>query len=244
MDEKKKIVKEKYAEALTKAEKEKNTVRTEGSVIHSSRPEQGLFSQEIMAPSFGCIYNLPAQANITKGMTVIDFGSGTGYDLIKAVRLTGPTGKVIGVDMTKEMVEKAKKNMEKMGYENVEIIYAEIEDIPLPEKIADVIISNCVINLAPDKLAVFKEVFRLLKSGGRLVDGDKIAKEPLPKSLQENTDAWCGCVSGALTEEGYKKTLQKAGFTDIQISLDKEDSFQWEGEEIMIYSGILRATKP
>lgn len=237
-------VKEKYAEALEKSKEKKDTsCCTEGSPIEHKRPEKGLFSGELIAPSFGCIYDLPGRADIKSGEVIVDFGSGSGYDLIRAAKLTGPKGKAIGIDMTSEMIEQSKANAEKMGLKNIEVKLGEIENVPLEDNIADVVISNCVINLSPDKQAVFNEAYRILKPGGRLVDADKIAEKEHPKSLLENADAWCGCVSGALTKEGYLEVIKKAGFEDIEIEVDDKSSFKWEGKDIILLNGIIRAVK-
>ena len=145
--------------------------------------------------------------------------------------------------MTPEMVKQAKENAEKMKLENIEIKLGEIENIPLEDNIADIIISNCVINLSPDKQSVFNEAYRILKPGGRIVDADKIAAQELPQSLKENSELWCGCVSGALTKEGYKEVMEKAGFKNIEIEIFDESTFTWEGEDILLYNGILKGTK-
>lgn len=240
----KETVKEKYAEALEKAKEKKDTVCcTEGSVLEHKRPERGLFGKDLIAPSFGCIFDLPGRVDIKDGDVVVDFGSGSGYDLIRAAKLSGSNGKAIGIDMTPEMVQQAKENVEKMGLANIEIKLGEIEKVPLEDEVADIVISNCVINLSPNKQAVFNEAYRILKSGGRLVDADKIAEEELPQNLRENPDAWCGCVSGALTKEGYIEIMEKAGFKEIEITIDDKSSFEWEGKKYTLLNGILRAVK-
>lgn len=237
-------VKEKYAEALEKAKEKKDTVCcSEGSVAEHNPPEKGLFSDGLIAPSFGCIFDLPGRADIKVGDVIVDFGSGSGYDLIRAAKLSGSHGKAIGIDMTPEMVQQAKENIEKMGLANVEIKLGEIEKVPLEDEVADIVISNCVINLSLNKQAVFNEAYRILKPGGRLVDADKIVEEELPQSLRDNPDAWCGCVSGALTKEGYTKIMEKAGFKDIEITIEDKSSFEWNGKKYTLLNGILRAVK-
>ena len=237
-------VKEKYAEALEKAKEKKDTLCcTEGSVVEHSRSERGLFTDTLIAPSFGCIYDLPGKAGIKEGDVIVDFGSGSGYDLIRASKLTGPDGKVIGIDMTPEMIEQAEENADKMNLINIEVKLGEIEKVPLEDEIADLVISNCVINLSPNKQAVFNEAYRILKKGGKLVDADKIAEEELPQSLRDNPDAWCGCVSGALTKEGYRQIMEKAGFQDIEIKIEDKSTFEWEGKKYTLLNGILRAAK-
>ena len=240
----KETVKDKYAKVLEKAKKNQDSsCCTEGSVVKHKRPEKGIFTGELIAPSLGCIYDLPGKADIKEGDVIVDFGSGSGYDLIRAAKLTGEKGKAIGIDMTPEMIEQARSNVQKMEIANVEIKLGEIEKVPLDDQVADLVISNCVINLSPDKQAVFNEAYRILKPGGRLVDADKIAAEELPRSLRENSDAWCGCVSGALTKEGYLSAIEKAGFIDITIDVADQSSFKWEDKEIIVHNGIIRARK-
>ncbi|NHJ39210.1 MAG: methyltransferase domain-containing protein [Asgard group archaeon] len=237
-------VRKKYAEALEKSkEKKDNACCADGLILDKKNLEKNLFNGELIAPSFGCIYDLSGIAEIKEGDIIVDFGSGSGYDLIRAAKLTGENGRVIGIDMTPEMVNQAQENAKKMKLENVIVKLGEIEKVPLDNNMADLVISNCVINLSPDKQAVFNEAYRILKSGGRLVDADKIAEEDLPQSLKENSDAWCGCVSGALTKEGYIEVIKKAGFRNISVEIVNQSSFKWEGKEIILHNGIIRATK-
>lgn len=244
MPEIKKTIKERYTEVIKRSQETKDAVCcSEGSIIKHKKHEKGLFEGTLIAPSLGCVYDLPGKANIRQGDVIVDFGSGSGYDLIRAAKITGKDGRVIGIDMTPEMIKQAKENFEKMGITNAEVKHGEIEKVPLEDEIADVVISNCVINLSPDKEAVFKEAFRILKPGGRLVDADKIAEEELPESLKNNPESWCSCVSGALTKDGYIELLEKAGFKDITVEIFDKSTFTWEGKEITLLNGLIEAQK-
>lgn len=161
-----------------------------------------------------------AAASIKEGETIIDLGSGAGFDSFLAANATGKKGKVIGIDMTPDMIKKARQNAEKDGYDNVEFILAEIEGIPLPDETADLIISNCVINLSPDKDKVFSEAYRLLKPGGRIMVSDIVLQKDLPKSILDSVEAYIGCISGAEKTEDYLGYIKDAGFRDIKI-MDK-----------------------
>jgi ubiquinone/menaquinone biosynthesis C-methylase UbiE len=158
-----------------------------------------------------------ATASIKEGETIIDLGSGAGFDSFLAANAAGKKGKVIGIDMTSGMVEKARKNAEKDGYDNVEFVLAEIEDIPLPDGTADLIISNCVINLSPDKDKVFSEAYRLLKPGGRVMVSDIVLRKDLPESILDSVEAYIGCVSGAEKIEDYLGYIKDAGFSEVKI---------------------------
>lgn len=195
--------------------------------------------------SFGCIYLRPILKDYLKqGMTVIDLGSGAGHDLMIAAELVGPNGKAVGVDFTDDMIKEARKNAQKNNHSNVTLVKANIRDIPLPDNSADVIISNCVINLALDKTQVFNEVFRLLKPGGIMIDADVIATKPLSREIRENPNLWCGCVGGALTKAEHEETLNEIGFTNIFVKLGEKDDVQFDAPELAIESGIIFAEKP
>jgi len=162
--------------------------------------------------------NPVAIASLKEGDTVLDLGSGAGFDVFLASPKVGSTGKIIGVDMTDEMLEKAKENAQKGSYTNVEFRKGDIENLPVDDDSIDVIISNCVINLAPDKEKVFKEAYRVLKTGGRLMVSDIVLSKPLPQELENDKELLIGCVSGAILKQDYLNLLEKAGFTNITIS--------------------------
>jgi len=158
-----------------------------------------------------------AIANLRPGEVVIDLGSGGGIDVLLAARKVGPTGKAIGIDMTKEMIELAKKNAKKAGLDNAEFHQATIDKLPLPDASVDCVISNCVINLAPDKNAVFREIARILKPGGRLAVSDIALKKPLPPELGSDLMAYVGCIAGAIPIEEYRKGLIDVGFAHVEV---------------------------
>lgn len=158
-----------------------------------------------------------ALASVKKGETVLDLGSGAGFDCFLAANKVGETGKVIGIDMTPEMVEKARENAEKGGYKNVEFRLGEIEDLPVEDSSVDVVISNCVINLSPDKESVFKEAFRVLTPGGKLIVSDIVLLKELPAFIKESAKAYTGCVAGAVLKDEYVKLIEKAGFVNVSV---------------------------
>ncbi len=165
--------------------------------------------------------NPTATANLKPGQVVVDLGSGGGLDVFLAAQKVGPTGKAIGIDMTEEMVNLARRNAAAAnggaGYANVEFHLATIDKLPLPDSSVDIVISNCVINLAPDKNAVFAEIERVLKPGGGLAVSDIVLKKELPAELGENVLAYVGCIAGAITIDEYKKGLQDAGLSHVEI---------------------------
>lgn len=161
--------------------------------------------------------NPTAIASLKEGEVVLDLGSGAGFDAFLASPKVGSAGKVIGVDMTDEMIEKAKENAIKGKYSNVEFRKGDIEELPVDDSFVDAIISNCVINLAPDKDKVFKEAYRVLKTGGRLMISDVVLTKPLPEELKNDKELLVGCVSGAILKQDYLKLLEKAGFANITI---------------------------
>ncbi|MEJ5375313.1 MAG: arsenite methyltransferase [bacterium] len=161
--------------------------------------------------------NPVALASLKEGQTVLDLGSGAGFDCFLAARKVGPHGKVIGVDMTPEMIQKARKNAREGGFQNVEFRLGEIEHLPAPDNSVDVIISNCVINLATDKAQVFREAFRVLRPGGRLMVSDIVLEGELPESIRSSVAAYVGCVAGAMQKEDYLGAMEKAGFQDVRV---------------------------
>ena len=161
--------------------------------------------------------NPTATANLREGETVVDLGSGGGLDVFLAARKVGPTGRAIGIDMTPEMLDLARRNAEKSGLTNVEFHRATIDRLPLPDASADCVISNCVINLAPDKAAVFREIARVLKPGGRLAVSDIALKRELPPELGNDLMAYVGCIAGAIMIEDYRRGLIEAGFAHVEV---------------------------
>jgi arsenite methyltransferase len=161
--------------------------------------------------------NPVALASLKEGETVIDLGSGGGFDCFLAARQVGKSGRVIGVDMTPEMLDKARENARKGDYSNVEFRLGEIENLPAADNVADIIISNCVINLSPDKGRVFQESFRVLKPGGRLMVSDIVLLHELPKAIMDSVAAYTGCVAGALLKDDYLGAMRQAGFQEIKI---------------------------
>jgi ubiquinone/menaquinone biosynthesis C-methylase UbiE len=169
----------------------------------------------------GC--GLPTQfANIQKGDTVIDLGSGAGNDAFVARAEAGETGKVIGVDFTEAMITQARNNAEKLGYNNVEFRFGDIEKMPVTANVADVVVSNCVLNLVPNKDGVFKEIFRVLKPGGHFSISDIVLVGDLPPALKETAEMYAGCVSGAIQKEVYLELINANGFTNITLQKEKQ----------------------
>lgn len=161
--------------------------------------------------AFGC-GNPTAIAALKPGETILDLGSGGGIDCFLAAKMVGPSGHVYGVDMTPEMIALARKNAGKVGATNVDFRLGEIEHLPLEDSSVDVIISNCVINLSPDKDQVFREAFRVLRPGGRLQVSDIVWTQPVPESVKDDLEAWAGCIAGALVESDYLSKINAAGF--------------------------------
>lgn len=165
--------------------------------------------------------NPTAIASLKEGETVIDLGSGGGFDCFLASKKVGKTGRIIGVDMTAEMIDKARRNAKTGNYNNVEFRLGEIEHLPAADNTADVIISNCVINLSPDKEQVFREMFRVLKPGGRITVSDIVLLGDLPKSILNSVAAYAGCVAGALHRDEYLKIAESVGFKNIEVLKEK-----------------------
>ena len=211
--------------------------------------EELAFAPEGANLGLGC-GNPQAIADLKPGEVVVDLGSGAGFDCFLAARGVGPTGRVIGVDMTPEMVASARENARKAGLDNVEFRLGEIEHLPVADASADVIISNCVINLSPDKPAVFRDAFRVLKPGGRLAVSDVVATAELPESWKDDMRLLSACISGAVDIDTLSRMLGDAGFVDIDIR-PKEESREfireWEPEtelEDYVLSAAIRATRP
>jgi len=171
---------------------------------------------DAVAVSAGC-GNPTAIARLKPGMTVVDLGSGGGIDAFLSAKKVGPNGKVIGIDATPEMIFRARKTAKEHGYENVEFRLGEIEHIPLDQGVADVVISNCVINLSPDKGQVFREAYRVLKPGGKLAVSDIVLLKDLPEEIRKDLGGWSQCVSGAVSEEEYIGGMRSAGFENVKV---------------------------
>lgn len=168
-----------------------------------------------VGPSLGCGGPLLYAAPCT-GETVVDLGSGAGGDVLQAAQQVGQTGRAIGVDMTPEMIWRARENAQRLGLRNAEFRLSEIEHLPLPDASADVVISNCVINLIPDKGAAFREAYRVLRSGGRLVVSDMVAAGALPDAVHTDPAAWAACIAGASDVDEYLALIRAAGFVDVE----------------------------
>jgi SAM-dependent methyltransferase len=194
--------------------------------------------------------NPQAIAAMRAGEVVIDLGSGAGFDCFLAAQQVGPTGRVIGVDMTHEMLQKARENAAKIAATNVEFRLGELEHLPVADNTADVAISNCVINLVPDKAQVFRDVFRVLKPGGRVAVSDIVNTAPLPPDLRADPSFICGCVAGAASIEQIQEWLTETGFADVDItgkSESRELIKTWapgRGIEDYVVSAIIQARKP
>ena len=213
---------------------------------------------EAAAASLGC-GNPTALAELHEGETVLDLGSGGGIDVLLSARRVGTTGKAYGLDMTDDMLELARRNQREAGVENVEFLKGEIEDVPLPDRSVDVIISNCVINLSSDKGAVFEEAYRVLRPGGRFAVSDIVIRGAIDPEIRASVESWIGCVAGALEEDEYRSGLQDAGFEQVEIeptrvySADDARGFLTDAgidparvaaADGKIVSAFVRATKP
>jgi arsenite methyltransferase len=204
---------------------------------------------EAASLGLGC-GNPLAIASLNEGQVVLDLGSGAGFDCFLAARAVGKSGRVIGVDMTHEMLSKARENTQKNGFTNVEFRLGEIEALPVADNSVDVIVSNCVINLSPEKQRVFNEAFRVLKAGGRLAVADMVATAALPDHIKDDWAAYTGCMAGASQIIELERMLQASGFKDIKIApKDSSRSFirEWlPGKRIEDYlvSATIEAVKP
>lgn len=178
--------------------------------------QTAVLPEQAVLASLGC-GNPTALADLKPGEVVLDLGSGGGIDVLLAARRVGPTGKVYGLDMTDEMLELARRNQREAGVENVEFLKGDIEAIPLPDASVDVIISNCVINLAADKRRVLSESFRVLKPGGRFAVSDVVVRGDVPPDIRRSMELWVGCIAGALEEQEFRRILEELGFEDVSI---------------------------
>ncbi len=194
--------------------------------------------------------NPHAIAALKPGETVLDLGSGGGLDCFLASKRVGASGRVIGVDMTPDMVSKARRAAKDGGYGNVDFRLGEIEHLPVADGIVDAILSNCVVNLSPDKESVFKEAFRVLRPGGRLAISDIVALKPLPDSVRGDNSAICSCVGGAALVSDVKRMLRDAGFGDVHVDVKPESAefirtwFPGSGFDDLVASALVSAVKP
>ncbi|NSW58111.1 MAG: arsenite methyltransferase [Armatimonadetes bacterium] len=223
MDDIKQVVRDNYGEiARRNAEGRREGIVTRSDAVAIGYDETDLTSvPEGANMGLGC-GNPTAIAGLKPGETVLDLGSGGGFDCFLAANAVGPEGRVIGVDMTEAMICAARANAEKGGYHNVEFRLGEIEALPVDSSSVDVIISNCVINLVPDKAAAFAEAFRVLKPGGRLHVSDIVLGGDAPQEILESVAAYVNCVAGAVSREEYLSRMAEAGFVDITVECEKD----------------------
>ena len=245
MKDKKKIIKDKYSQIA--GDSSGCGCGCCGSAQNKTISDQIGYSKEEVSQGEGANLGLGcgnplALGDITKGETVVDLGAGAGFDCFLASPKVGEEGKVIGVDMTEEMVEKARKNAEVRGAKNVEFILAEIEDLPLKDDSVDAIISNCVINLSPDKDRVFAESYRILKLGGRMYVSDIVLLGELTEEQRNDEDLLTGCVAGALRKEDYLTKLKKAGF-EVEIVSENKDISKEQYNGVALESLGVKAVK-
>ena len=183
--------------------------------------------------------NPTALASLEEGETVLDLGSGAGIDCFLAAQAVGPTGRAIGVDMTAEMIDRARENARASGVENVEFRLGEIEHLPVADGSADVVISNCVVNLSPDKPQVFRDAFRALKPGGRMLLSDIVLLKPLPEEVKQSIEAYVGCVAGASMKDDYLAAIEAAGFRDVEVlkEVSADSAFAGSAEPKILIEG-------
>jgi ubiquinone/menaquinone biosynthesis C-methylase UbiE len=224
----KEIVKEKYGKIANKNKTEEEcgcscgcgpAVEEDYSVFNDDYKNlDGYVAEADLA--LGC--GVPTQhAGIKKGDTVVDLGSGAGNDVFVARSLVGESGHVIGIDMTEEMISKAEENKAKLGFENIDFRLGDIENLPIDDHQTDVVISNCVLNLVPDKQKAFSEIHRILKPGGHFCISDVVIQGELPASLQKSAEMYAGCVAGALQKDEYLGIINQAGFSEIEVKTSK-----------------------
>lgn len=262
----KQIVREKYAE-IAEQSRDENAASCCGSGCGCATIDEAIMAEDYTKlPGYvadadlalGC--GLPTEfALIREGDVVVDLGSGAGNDAFVARSVTGHTGKVIGIDFTEKMIDKARTNAAKLGYQNVEFLYGDIENIPLGQQIADVVVSNCVLNLVPDKVRAFSETFRILKPGGHFSVSDIVLKGELPEGLRKSAEMYAGCVSGAIGKDEYISIISNAGFTSIKIQkerkitipdeilsvyLDSREREKYQVGDLGVYSVTVYAEKP
>ncbi len=265
-EELKQIVKEKYSEIANQSI-DQNKTSCCGSGCGCATIDEAIMAEDYSKLSgyaadadlgLGC--GLPTEfAKIKEGDVVIDLGSGAGNDAFVARSVTGLNGKVIGVDFTEKMIDKARANAEKLGYHNVEFRYGDIEKLPVTANVADVVVSNCVMNLVPDKHKAFSETFRVLKHGGHFSISDIVLIGALPEGLRKNAEMYAGCISGAIQKDDYLQIIKDSGFDNIEIQknkkihlpdeilsayLSEEEMNRVKNNELGIFSITVYAEKP
>lgn len=262
----KQIVKEKYAQIADQSYEE-NATSCCGASCGCSTIDEAIMAEDysnlkgyVSDADLGLGCGLPTEfAKIKAGDVVVDLGSGAGNDAFVARSVTGAEGKVIGVDFTEKMIEKGRINADKLGYNNVEFRFGDIEKLPIGGNIADVVVSNCVLNLVPDKTKAFAETFRILKPGGHFSVSDIVLKGDLPEGLRKSAEMYAGCVSGAISKEKYLSIVEESGFVNITVQkerkitvpdeilsvyLDQKEFEQYQSGELGIYSVTVYAEKP
>jgi arsenite methyltransferase len=227
----KQIVKDKYSEIAEVNTKNTTTCCTSSCGCNddvtsiSMQEDYSAMHGYVKDADLGLGCGLPTSfARIRKGDIVLDLGSGAGNDAFVARAETGPEGKVIGVDMTEKMVSLARRNAEKLGYHNVEFRLGDIEDLPVNDYTIDVVVSNCVLNLVPDKRKAFREAFRVLKAGGHFSVSDIVTRGVLPAGVRADAEMYAGCVAGAIEKDDYLNIVKEAGFTNITVQKEKQIS--------------------
>lgn len=224
----KEIVNEKYSQIATQSKKENETsccgsggcCEIDYTIFSENYEKLEGYNPEADL-GLGC--GIPTQfARIKKGDTVLDLGSGAGNDCFVARALAGETGKVTGLDFSDTMLEKARENVKKLGFANVEFIKGDIEEMPVPSGTVDVVVSNCVLNLVPDKKKAFDGIFRVLKPGGHFSISDVVLKGALPKGLKDDAVMYAGCIAGAIQKDEYLDIIGRSGFRNIEINKEKE----------------------
>jgi SAM-dependent methyltransferase len=242
----KQIVKEKYSE-IAEQSREENASSCCGAGCGCSTIDEAVMAEDytslkgyVADADLGLGCGLPTEyAQISEGDIVVDLGSGAGNDAFVARSVTGVNGKVIGIDFTEKMIAKARANAEKLGYNNVEFRYGDIESIPVSDNVADVVVSNCVLNLVPDKMKAFAETFRILKPGGHFSVSDIVLKGQLPEGLRTSAEMYAGCVSGAIQKDAYLDVVEEAGFTAIRVQKEKKITVPDEILSVYLNTGEL-----
>jgi arsenite methyltransferase len=215
-------------------------VEAAGAARFYSEEELASLPETVTDVSLGC-GNPLAIAELQAGEVVLDLGSGGGIDCFLAARKVGPEGRVIGLDMTPDMIKLARRNAKKIGATNVDFRFGEMEEMPLPDGSVDAIISNCVINLSPDKDAVFREAYRVLRPGGRMSVSDIVVDGDLPQVIRNQLDAWAGCIAGALDESVYLDKIRAAGFEGVEVvsrdHSDVDEGTEWGEVQVIVAGG-------